>query len=164
MSAEPIVHIYFEAPQWGKSRLGAKKLVSEVICAAWSKVPKRPKGIIPEISVTLTDDAAIRILNKDHRNKDKPTNVLSFPDWDGMSDIPEGIGEVPVGDIIVAFETVQREAIEQEKSLHDHFCHMITHGFLHLLGYDHMDDAEAQEMESLEVKILKTLDIPDPYL
>ncbi len=164
MSAKPIVHIYFDAPQWGKSKLGAKKLVTKVVEAAWSKVPNRPKGTVPEVSITLTDDAAIKVLNKDHRGKDKPTNVLSFPDWDSLEDIPAGIGEVPVGDIIVAFETVQKEAVEQEKSLHDHFCHMITHGFLHLLGYDHMNDAEAEEMESLEVKILKTLDIPNPYL
>ncbi|HOO51373.1 MAG TPA: rRNA maturation RNase YbeY [Alphaproteobacteria bacterium] len=164
MSKIPVIHIYFDSPLWGKSRLGAKALVHDAILAAWLKVPKKPKGTLPEISVTLTDDASIRILNKDHRGKDKPTNVLSFPDWDAIDDIPLDIGLVPVGDIIVAFETIKREAIEQNKALRSHFSHMIVHGFLHLLGYDHIEDRDAKIMEALEVKTLKTLDIDNPYL
>lgn len=81
-----------------------------------------------------------------------------------MDDIPEGIGHVPIGEIIIAFETIKREAIEQNKSLSDHFSHMLIHGFLHLLGYDHIIDQDAEIMEALEVKILKKLDISNPYI
>ncbi|HNQ92480.1 MAG TPA: rRNA maturation RNase YbeY, partial [Alphaproteobacteria bacterium] len=128
------VDTLFDSPLWGRARLGAKSLVPELIEMAWTNVPNRPRGFVPEVSVTLTDDASIRILNREHRGKDKPTNVLSFPDWESLGDIPAGIGEAPVGDIIVAFETVKREALEQGKPFKAHFSHMIVHGFLHLLG------------------------------
>ena len=110
------------------------------------------------------DDAAIQILNRDYRNKDKPTNVLSFPMFNAMSEISPQSGEIPLGDIFIAFETIKREATEQGKPLADHFTHMLVHGFLHLLGFDHITDAEAAVMESLEIKILKGLSIPNPYM
>lgn len=127
-------------------------------------IPKRPKGISPELTVTLSHDSKIKILNKHYRAKDKPTNVLSFPMFDDISEIPANAGQVPIGDIIIAFETIKREAIEQNKTLPDHFTHMLIHGFLHLLGYDHMNDKDAKSMESLEIKILKKLGINNPYL
>ncbi len=162
-SQAPIVDLLFDSPFWGKSKLGCRSLVPMLVDLTWANVPKKPKGIIPEVTITLTDDSYIQELNRDHRSKDKPTNVLSFPNFENMTEIPAGIGEVPIGDIMVAFETVKRESIEQEKPLNHHFSHMIVHGFLHLLGYDHILDHQAEEMEALEVKILKKLDIPNPY-
>ena len=159
-----LIDLIFDTPEWAKSKLSARKRVREVIDLTWSMVPKRPKGIKPELTVTLTNDKSIKILNRDYREKDKPTNVLSFPMWNNMAEIPNGAGEIPLGDIIIAFETIKREAIEQEKTLADHFTHMLIHGFLHLLGYDHIKEGDAELMESLEIKILKKLSISNPYV
>jgi len=158
------IDILFDAPEWAKSKLSARKRIKDVLELTWDNVPKRPKNVHPELTVTLTNDADIKILNRDYRAKDKPTNVLSFPMWDNMSEIPNGAGEIPLGDIIIAFETIAREAVEQEKSLANHFTHMLIHGFLHLLGYDHIIDKDAEKMEALEIKILKKLGIDNPYL
>ncbi len=147
---------------WGKARLGLKTLLPEALETAFKTLPKKPAAPL-EITVTLTGDRQIRKLNREHRGKDKPTNVLSFPLWNAIPDIPKSRNAVPAGDIIIALETMQREALEQEKRLKDHLSHMLVHGFLHLLGYDHMTDHEADEMEALEVKILKKLGIKDPY-
>lgn len=106
-----------------------------------------------ELSLTFVDDAFIQKLNRDYRGKDKPTNVLSFPqDEDGL-----------LGDVVLAFETMAREAGEQDKSLADHTRHLIVHGTLHLLGHDHEIDAEAEEMEKLEISILEKLGVKNPY-
>jgi len=158
------IDILFDAPEWAKSKLSARKRIKDVLELTWDNVPKRPKNVHPELTVTLTNDADIKILNRDYRAKDKPTNVLSFPMWDNMSEIPNGAGEIPLGDIIIAFETIAREAVEQEKTLANHFTHMLIHGFLHLLGYDHIIDKDAEKMEALEIKILKKLGIDNPYL
>ncbi len=112
-----------------------------------------------EVSVVLTDDAAIRILNARHRGIDKATNVLSFPQDDPDSD---AYGPL-LGDIVIARETVEREAVDGGLPFLHHLTHMVVHGFLHLVGYDHMDDDEAEEMERLEAAILEALGIPDPY-
>lgn len=161
------IDLIFDTPEWAKSRLSARKRVSHVLHTAWNMVPGHPRHIYPEITITLTNDASIQILNRDYRDKDKPTNVLSFPMWNNLGEIPDNNGggaSFPLGDIIIAFETISREATEQEKPLADHFTHMLVHGFLHLLGYDHMKDEEARVMESLEIKILKKLLIPNPYV
>ncbi len=107
------------------------------------------------LSILLTNDRSIQQLNKDFRDKDKPTNVLSFP-ADDEGDY--------MGDIAVAFETIQREAIEQDKSFTHHFIHMLIHGILHLDGYDHETDEDAEEMETLEIKILADMGIKNPYI
>ena len=117
-----------------------------------------------ELAVMLTDDAGIRTLNQNWRGIDKPTNVLSFP----ALQPPEGADEpddMPrmLGDIAIAYETTRREADEEEKSFANHLSHLAIHGFLHLVGYDHEKDDEAEEMEALEREILATLGIPDPY-
>lgn len=110
-----------------------------------------------EISVTFCDDAEIRELNAEWRGKDKPTNVLSFPTPGPLSARPL------LGDIVIAYETVAREAAEQEKTLREHTAHMVIHGFLHLIGYDHETAAEAEAMESLERRIASRLGLRDPY-
>ena len=106
----------------------------------------------------LTDDAEQQALNRDWRGIDKPTNVLSFPQIE-----PFGPVFGLLGDIVLARETVEREAREQGITLSDHFTHLVVHGFLHILGYDHLDDDEALVMERLETQILGTLGVADPY-
>ena len=106
------------------------------------------------ISILLTNNAHIQHLNKEFRGKDKPTNVLSFPaDEDDY-----------LGDIAIAYETICAEAIEQDKKFDHHLIHMVIHGLLHLKGYDHEDDLEAEEMEALEIKILADMGIENPYI
>lgn len=158
------IDILFDSPYWAKSRLSARKRIHDVLSVTWKSIPGRPKGITPEVTVTLTDDANIRTYNRDYRNKDKATNVLSFPMFSSLEEIPDGAGSVPIGDIIIAFETIRKEALEQNKSLADHFSHMLIHGFLHLLGHDHMTESEANIMESLEIRILKKFSIANPYV
>ena len=111
-----------------------------------------------ELSIVLTDDAEQRVLNRDWRGIDKSTNVLSFPQIEPFAPV-EGM----LGDIILARETLEREAAEQGVGIEDHFTHLVVHGFLHLLGYDHMDDDEALAMEGLETQILASLGVADPY-
>ena len=111
-----------------------------------------------ELSIVLTDDAEQQVLNRDWRGIDKSTNVLSFPQIE-----PFGPVSGLLGDIILARETLVREAGEQGVSFEDHFTHLVVHGFLHLLGYDHMDDDEALAMEGLETQILGSLGVADPY-
>jgi len=113
-----------------------------------------------EISVVLSDDEHIRELNKHHRGMDKPTNVLSFPP--ARMKTPSGATRF-LGDIVLAFETIEREAAEEAKPLENHLSHLVVHGVLHLLGYDHEDEEEAETMESRERQILAKLGIPDPY-
>jgi probable rRNA maturation factor len=109
-----------------------------------------------ELAIVLTDDSAIRVLNRDWRGIDKATNVLSFP--------AKGGGPQPhLGDIVLAFETVAREAKSEHKPFAHHLAHLAVHGFLHLLGYDHERDGDAREMEQAERDILRQLKIPDPY-
>ena len=110
-----------------------------------------------EMSVTFCDDAEIQELNAEWRGKDKPTNVLSFPTPGKLSARPL------LGDIVIAYETVAREAAEQDKTFRDHTAHMVIHGFLHLIGYDHETAAEAEEMEGLERRIASRLGLRDPY-
>ena len=119
-----------------------------------------------EVSVTLGDDNFIQNINKEWRDKDKPTNVLSFPQFDDIEEetsfLPQDVAP-PIGDIFIAYDTVEKESREQRKSLKDHSIHMFVHGFLHLIGYDHIDNDEAEIMEALEIKILKRINIANPY-
>lgn len=122
---------------------------------------KQPFPKMPiELSLVFTDDEQIREINAEWRDKDKATNVLSFPAFPLE---PGGMPGPMLGDIVIARETVEREALELEKSFEDHLTHLLVHGFLHLFGYDHMDEEEAEEMESLETRILAVLGLSDPY-
>ena len=111
-----------------------------------------------EISLLIVDEAEGAELNRQWRNKNGPTNVLSFP-----SDLPAELGLPLLGDLIICAPVVAREALEQKKSLNSHWAHMMVHGTLHLLGFDHIDDDQAEEMESLEADILARIGYPDPY-
>lgn len=118
--------------------------------------PKMP----PEVSLVFTNDASIREINAQWRSQDKPTNVLSFPAF------PLTPGKIPgpmLGDIILAQETLVREAQALSKPFDEHLSHLLVHGFLHLFGYDHMEEDDAERMESLETRILASLGLSDPY-
>jgi len=112
----------------------------------------------PDLSVALSNDAELRELNRIWRGKDRPTNVLAFP-----SGAVAAGGRSPLGDIILAFETVALEAERGRVAVSDHLSHLVVHGVLHLLGYDHEKPADARRMEGLEVRVLAGLGIPDPY-
>lgn len=123
-----------------------------------------------ELSVMLCADAKVQQLNADFRNQDKPTNVLSFPqleikELENIKNKPYINEKFPImlGDIAIAYETTFNEAKEQQKPFINHVVHLFVHGLLHLLGYDHIEDDEAAEMEGLEVKILHEFKIPNPY-
>jgi len=125
-----------------------------------------PKANIIDISIVLTSDDNVQSLNAEYRGKDSPTNVLSFPQFSSeecTSKPLESLDFLPLGDIIMARETILREAGEQNKEINAHFAHLIVHGTLHLLGYDHEIDSEAIEMETLEVAILNGLGFDNPY-
>ncbi len=112
-----------------------------------------------EVTIRLVDEAESHELNMTYRGKDKPTNVLSFP-----FEAPPGIELPLLGDLIICRQVVEQEAAEQQKALLAHWAHMVVHGSLHLLGYDHIEDDEAEEMESLETEIMLALGYPDPYI
>jgi probable rRNA maturation factor len=157
LTATP-VEVAIESDLWA-AEPGAEAIVRRAIAAASDVVRALPEAS-GEVSVVLADDAALRALNRQWRQIDKPTNVLSF-----QVTAPGASNGMPrlLGDIAVAYETTAREAAADEKPVIHHLAHLAVHGFLHLVGYDHESDEAADEMERLEAKILARLDIPDPY-
>jgi probable rRNA maturation factor len=142
---------------------------ASVACAAaWSTLARSStaagvaRGARIELSVVLTSDTEQRRLNRDWRGVDRSTNVLAFPAWEAAAPAPPD-APVLLGDVVLACETVLREADEQHKTPADHLSHLIVHGVLHLLGYDHGTDAEAAAMERREISILASLGVADPY-
>lgn len=133
-------------------------LPSEEDFQLWSNAALPSEGEY-EITIRLVDESESHELNLEYRGKDKPTNVLSFP-----FEVPEGIELPLLGDLVICRQVVELEAQEQQKPLSHHWAHMVIHGILHLRGYDHINEDEAEEMEALETKILESLSIPDPYL
>jgi probable rRNA maturation factor len=111
-----------------------------------------------ELCIRITSAEESQDLNNTYRGKNKPTNVLSFP-----FEVPEGIPLQLLGDLVICADVVRQEAIEQDKALFDHWAHMVVHGCLHLIGFDHINDDDAEEMEALEQKILASINITDPY-
>lgn len=126
----------------------------------WLKVAISKFKPNAEVSVRIVDNQEMKALNHRYRHKNKPTNVLSFP-----TELPEGIelDHELLGDIVIASDVVKEECIQQHKSFDAHFAHMIVHGALHLLGFDHENDADAKIMENHEIKILKELNFANPY-
>ena len=151
-----VVDIVDESVLWNS--LPERAAIAERMIATAAQLADADIPANAEASLLFCDDARIRELNRDWRGFDKPTNVLSFPS------IFEAGDAIFLGDIAIAFETVAREATENDISIADHTAHLVTHGFLHLLGYDHEIERDAEEMEAVERKILATQGIADPYV
>ena len=132
---------------------------SEAQFRHWCELALRQRTADSELTIRLVDEPEARELNNTWRHKDYATNVLSFP-----ADVPDEFLDIPLlGDLVICVAVVSREATEQGKILDAHWAHLVIHGCLHLLGYDHIDDAEAEEMEALERTLLEELGYPDPY-
>ncbi|MBT4769078.1 MAG: rRNA maturation RNase YbeY [Rhodospirillaceae bacterium] len=163
---EAEIFVEISCPQWRQSLADPDALCRKAILAAleavWktrgaqSSVLQGESKAVYEISLVLADDAFLRRLNRDFAGKDKATNVLAFV-------AGEDEGATSLGDVAIAYETVAREAVEHDKTVEDHLAHLVVHGMLHLLGYDHDSDASALTMETQEVLILSHLGIGDPY-
>ena len=134
-------------------------LPTEEQIVQWATAAVQPEGDEVEMTVRIVDETESHELNLTYRGKDRPTNVLSFP-----FECPDEVELPLLGDLVICRQVVEREAAEQEKALMAHWAHMIVHGSLHLLGYDHIEDDEAEEMESLETEIMQSLGFADPYL
>lgn len=147
-----------ELADWSRALAAPEETVRRAAAAALA-LAQAPAGAV--VSLALADDEILRRLNREHRATDRPTNVLAFPD--GARAGPEPGAALMLGDVVVALETAEDEAARGGRSLTDHLCHLVVHGVLHLLGYDHDDDREAEEMEMLERRALATLGIGDPY-
>jgi len=132
---------------------------SEADLRTWCALALRQRSADSELTIRLVDEAEGRELNHTWRQKDYATNVLSFP-----ADVPDELLDIPLlGDLVICVPVGAREAAEQGKTLEAHWAHLVIHGCLHLLGYDHIDDEEAEEMEALERELLAELGHPDPY-
>ncbi|SDH69310.1 rRNA maturation RNase YbeY [Pseudomonas panipatensis] len=137
----------------------AADLPSEAQLRQWCELALRQRQADSELTIRLVDEAEGRELNRTWRHKDYATNVLSFP-----ADVPDELLDIPLlGDLVICAPVVAREASEQGKEPRAHWAHLVIHGCLHLLGYDHIEDAEAEEMEDLERQLLAELGYPDPY-
>jgi probable rRNA maturation factor len=151
------VLLHNEAPDlWNHSIPGACELAKNAAAAAW--VAAGRTGLV-ELSVVLGDDALSRRLNREFRGKDKPTNVLSFAMG---NEAATGLPKL-AGDVVIALETLINEAKSQHKTPEEHLGHLVVHGVLHLAGFDHREDSAASEMEQLEIAVLESLGIRDPY-
>ena len=160
MSAKVETFIQIKDPRWVTALPGVESLCQQAAAAAWLATLAEEEEF--EATIMLADDDFIAQLNSDFRRQNKPTNVLSFPTDEAARKLPEGVTETPsLGDVVIAFETAQGEAPDDFAG---HLSHLVIHGCLHLLGYDHEADEEAAKMESLEIKILAGLGIADPYL
>ena len=156
----PVTEVLVVADCWRQSP-DAEAVIQRAIAVAAESVDADVADA--ELAVMLTDDSGIRTLNSNWRGIDKPTNVLSFPALQPTA--PQKPGDAPrmLGDIAIAYQTMRREADEEGKPFDHHLSHLAVHGFLHLIGYDHENDDDAEAMERLETEILAQLGIPDPY-
>ena len=151
----PQIDVQMQSPLW-KAQPLAEQIVREAVIAAASALSTADG----EVSIVLTDDSTIATLNREWRGIDKPTNVLSFP----ASGHKASDGAQFLGDMVIAYETLVRECDDEDREFLHHLAHLTVHGFLHLIGYDHQTDAQADAMEGLESKIMARMKLPDPYL
>ncbi len=150
------IDISITEPQWTTALADAS-----VLCRAAIKACPLPEAAPSEVSILLCDDAQIQQLNRDYRHQDQPTNVLSFANLGDTESLE--FGPRLWGDIVIAFGVASSEAEDEGKTLAEHLSHLVVHGMLHLLGYDHENDSDAERMEALEISILAGLGIADPY-
>ncbi len=158
----PIIEVSLQEPEWEKIK-DIEKIIHQAVerTLNTAMMPKTTINRDLEVSIVLANDDLIQVLNREYREKNTPTNVLTFATLDS-EEIPTD-GVLNLGDIILSFQTIQREAQEQGKFVLDHVKHMTIHGVLHLLGYDHINDDEANDMETLEISILTGLGVQNPY-
>ncbi len=149
---EPVVHVGYAAPRRG---VPAASSFRRWVAAALHGAGRRRAA---ELSIRIVDAPEGRALNRSYRGKDYATNVLSFP-----VELPPGVDLPLIGDLVICAPVVAREATEQGKNARDHWAHLSVHGVLHLLGHDHLETVQAQRMEALEIRILASLGIADPY-
>jgi probable rRNA maturation factor len=157
VSTAPLVEVAVPCGAWLEACPDASAIAAAGARAALVTGTEASRCVV---DVTLTDDAEQRQLNRIYRGEDAPTNVLAFPQAETA---PPADAPVLLGDVVLAFETVRREAAEQRKPFADHLSHLVVHGVLHLLGFDHEKAADAAAMEAREIKILAGLGVPDPY-
>jgi len=157
--AHPAIEILVDSARWS-GRRGVQPLLRRAIAGASAALPAKSARSTSgaELAIVLTNDSAIRKLNQTWRGKNEPTNVLSFP-----ADPQAGPHRL-LGDIVIAYETLAREARAERKPFDHHLAHLAVHGFLHLCGYDHVSERQAATMERLETVILAQLGVPDPYI
>ncbi len=156
------IEVSVSSDVWLKGPADVEALVQQAATAALAGHDVGLMKRAGEVAVTLADDEALQVLNREHRGFDKPTNVLSFPMWDG-DDFALQDTDIFLGDVIIAHGVANREARAGGKELSAHLSHLVVHGVLHLLGYDHEDDDDAEIMETLEIEILERLNISNPY-
>jgi probable rRNA maturation factor len=157
------VALTIDAAAWPAALPDLERRCARLVAATLSRAGGPDWLDRAEVSLLLTDDAAIQALNAAWRGQDRPTNVLSFPALDlAAAELPPA-GPVLLGDIVLSLGTLEREAAEQGKPLADHFDHLLVHGLLHLLGHDHETDEDAAAMEALEVALLAAQGVADPY-
>lgn len=159
------IDVSVSEPEWNESFLELEELGKRAVSIALevAMLPKMVRERDLEVSVVLANDDLLQVLNREYRDMDKPTNVLTFATLDS-DDPPPPDGPFPLGDVILSYQTIDRESAEQGKFFRDHFVHMIVHGTLHLVGYDHMTEDEANIMETLEIRILERMHIQNPYM
>ncbi|MBN8979873.1 MAG: rRNA maturation RNase YbeY [Rhizobiales bacterium] len=160
LSNTPETEVLITAGCWQDAR-DAEAIIHRAIEAAAAAVDA--ETFDAELAIMLTDDDGIRTLNKNWRGIDKPTNVLSFPALQPTGPRDDDDAPRMLGDIAIAYETTRAEADAEHKPFENHLSHLAIHGFLHLIGYDHEKDDDAEVMEELERRILSQLGIPDPY-
>jgi len=157
------IEIAVQDPQW-ENLASIEKVVRE---SAFNTLrdailPKVAVGRDLEVSLVLANDDLLHVLNNEYREKDKPTNILTFASLDD-ADEPITEGALNLGDVILSYDTIMKEAEDQGKFIADHVRHLVVHGVLHLLGYDHIEDEDATDMETLEIRILETMGVQNPY-
>ncbi len=165
------IHLDKASGKWNRAFPSMQGKIEQAAACAFmnAKKPSAFKRRAFEVNIILTDDINVKTLNRQYRGKNKPTNVLSFPQINLQNfrrtelDMFPRNDAIPLGDIVLAFQTIRAECLQQDKTLENHVIHLIVHGTLHLLGYDHMRVGEAKAMENLECDILASLGYPDPY-
>lgn len=165
LAGAPEIDIQVTSPLWDAQPAAEQTVRDAVSCAAAALATADG-----EVSIVLTDDLTIRTLNRDWRGVDKATNVLSFPAAKTKANKTKANntktcgGATILGDIVIAYETLARECDDEDRVFLHHLAHLTVHGFLHLIGYDHQTETQAEEMEGLESKIMTRMKMPDPYL
>ncbi|MDF2964800.1 MAG: metal-binding heat shock protein [Rickettsiaceae bacterium] len=167
MNIEPILLQNYDKWLFYQEEINPNQ-VKNILYSVFDNIELFPENVTVELCLALESDIEIQRLNKEFRHKNKPTNVLSFPlhELTAGQNIENHIvgGHIYLGDIVFAFETIEREVEFQQKTFMNHFTHLLVHSTLHLLGYDHEEGTDAEIMEALEVKILSNLNIPSPYI